>query len=115
MGGKEVEGEKEKGGRRPPSLVLFGLGGGGARGPFLPLSPFSLKAHSGPLTPRGVPVTPRYSGKMPISLGTIPISKCSHPIYQSLYLDHFDTPRHVRDHIRDSELLRYIKTHKLII
>ena len=25
------------------------------------------------------------------------------PIYQSLRLDHFETPRHVRDHIRDSK------------
>src|SRR4051812_28663897 len=31
-GGKEVEEKKERGGRRPPLLVLFGLGGG-ARGP----------------------------------------------------------------------------------
>src|SRR3954454_12567472 len=52
---------------------------------------------------------------MPISPGTIPLSKYSHPIYQSLCLDYFETPRHVRDHIRDSELLRYIKIHKLII
>ena len=36
--------------------------------------------------PEGVPVTPRYSGICPKSLG------------------HFETPRHVRDHIRDSEL-----------
>ena len=35
--GKE-EGERKEGGRRPPLLVLFGLGGRGAR---LPLSPFS--------------------------------------------------------------------------
>src|SRR3954464_15256130 len=104
-----------KGGRRPPSLVLFGLGRGGARGLLLPLSLFHLKAHVGPIIPRGVPVTPRYSGKMPISPGTIPMSKYRLPIYQSLCLDHFETPRHVRDHIRDSELLRYIKIHKLII
>src|SRR3954467_9698074 len=43
------------------------------------------------------------------------MSEYSPPIYQSLCLDHFETPRHVRDHIRDSELLRYIKIHKLII
>ena len=92
-----------KGGRRPPSLVLFGLGRGGARGPLLPPSLFSLEAHVGPITPRGVPVTSRYSGKMPISPGTIPMSKYRLPIYRSLCLDHFETPRHVRDHIRDSE------------
>ena len=33
------------------------------------------------------------------------------PIYRSLRLDHFETPRHVPDLIRDTELLRYIKTH----
>ena len=101
--GKEVEERKKKGGRRPPSLVLFGLGRGGVRGPLLPPPLFPLKAHVGPITPRGVPVTSRYSGKMPISPGTIPMSKYRLPIYRSLCLDHFETPRYVRDHIRDSE------------
>ena len=32
------------------------------------------------------------------------MSEYSRPIYHSLHLDHFETPRHVRDHIRDSEL-----------
>ena len=31
------------------------------------------------------------------------VSKHRLPIYQSLRLDHLETPRHVRDHIRDSE------------
>ena len=31
------------------------------------------------------------------------MSEYSRPIYQSLPLDHFETPRHVRDLIRDSE------------
>ena len=92
-----------KGGRRPPSLVLFGLGRGGACGPLLPPSLFSLEAHVGPITPRGVPVTSRYSGKIPISPRTLLISKYRLPIYQSLCLNHFETPRHVRDHIWDSE------------
>ena len=94
---------KRKGGRRPPFLVLFRLGGEGARGlPWPPLL-FSTKAHYGPLIPRGVPITPRYSGKIPISPGTLPISKYRLPIYQSSCLNHFETPRHVRDHIWDSE------------
>src|SRR3954470_17891073 len=42
------------------------------------------------------------------------MSEYSRPIYRSLRLDHFETPRHVSDLIRDSELLRYIKTHKFI-
>ena len=103
-GGKEEEEGKERGGRRPPSLVLFGLGRGGARSPLLPPSLFSLEAHVGPITPGGVPVTSRCSGKMPISPGMIPMSKYRLPIYQSLCLHHFETPRHVRDHIQDSEL-----------
>ena len=101
-GGKEEE-EGKEGGAPPPSLILFGLGRGGVRGPLLPPSLFSLEAHVGPITPRGVPVTSRYSGKIPISPGTIPMSKHRLPIYQSLCLDHSETPRHVRDHIRDSE------------
>ena len=64
---------------------------------------FSTKAHYGPYSSPGVPVTSRYSGKIPISPGTLPISKHRLPIYQSLRLDHFETPHHVRDHIQDSE------------
>ena len=52
-GKEEDEGKERGGGRRPPSLVLFGLGRGGARGPLLPPSLFSLEAHVGPITPRG--------------------------------------------------------------
>ena len=32
------------------------------------------------------------------------MSEYSHTIYRSLCIDHFETPRHVRDHIWDSEL-----------
>ena len=32
------------------------------------------------------------------------MSEHSHPIYRYLRLDHFETRRHVRDHIRNSEL-----------
>ena len=95
--------EEGKGGRRPPLLVLFGLGRGGVRGHLLTPFLFSLRAHEGPITPGRVPVTPRYSGKMPISPRTLPMSKHRLPIYQSLCLDHFETPRHVRNVIRDSE------------
>ncbi|EMS46399.1 Flavone O-methyltransferase 1 [Triticum urartu] len=38
-----------------------------------------------------------------ISLGTLSISKYRLPIYQFSCLDHFETPCHVCDHIRDSE------------
>ena len=43
------------------------------------------------------------------------MSEYSRPIYRSLRLDHFETPRHVPDLIRDSELLRYIKTHNITV
>ena len=120
-----------------PTSFLVGVGEGGKRGrggrkggPH-PLSnsdqrgvarllPFGLS----PLFPYG-PIRPIYSPansrnspvlrKIPESLGTFPMSEYSRPIYRSLRLDHFETPRHVPDLIRDSELLRYIKTHKLII
>ena len=82
-------------------------GEGGAAAFFLfPLKP--IKAH---YFSRNYPVL----RKIPESFGTFPMSEYSRPIYRSLHLDHFETPRHVPDLIRDSELLRYIKTHKLII
>ena len=92
--------KRRKEGAQPLPLVQFGLGLGGARGLPLPL-PYS----------RNSPVL----RKIPEPLGTFSMSEYSRPIYRSLRLDHFETPRHVPDLIRDSELLRYIKTHKLII
>ena len=79
-----------------------------------PLS-FSPMAHEDPLLPWGVPVTPRYSDKYPKRPETISVSEYYRPIYQSLSLDHFETPRHVRDIIRDFEQSSVIKSHKLII
>ena len=101
-GGKRWR-RRRKGGVPPPSPCPIRTRGRCARPlPWPPLL-FSTKAHYGPLSPRGVPVTSRYSGKIPISPGTLPISKYRLPIYQSSCLDHFETPRHVRDHIWDSE------------
>ena len=123
-------------GSRTPSF-LVGVGEGGKRGRggrkegLHPLSnsdqrgaarllPFGL-SHLfpyGPIRPIYSPANSRNSPvlrKIPESLGTFPKSEYSCPIYRSLRLDHFETPRHVPDLIRDSELLRYIKTHKLII
>ena len=102
-GGKE-EGERKERGAPPPSpCPIRTRGEGRAALPWRPLL-FSTKAHYGPLSPRGVPITPRYSGEIPISPGTLPISKYRLPIYQSSCIDHFETPRHIRDHIRESEL-----------
>ena len=104
LGGGKEGGEGEgKGGAAPPLLVQFGPEGEGARGPsWLPLS-LSTKAHKAHYFSRGGSGNPpalRFSPKSP---GTLLVSEYSHPIYQSLRLDHFETPRHVCDHIRDSE------------
>ena len=100
--------EKEKEGRgRPPSLVQFGpVHGEGAQPPMRPFSPFPY----GPLRPNTNSSNSPVLRKIPESLGTFPMSEYSLPICRSLRLDHFETPRHVPDLIRDSELLRYIKT-----
>ena len=114
-GGKKWGGRGKGGGRRPPLLVQFGPGGRRrAAHLWLPLS-LSTKAHMAHYFSRGGSGNPPVLRFSPKSPGTLPVSKYSRPIYQSLCLGHFETPRHVRDHIRDSELLRYIKTHKLII
>ncbi len=87
---------------------------GGAR-PALVASPLS------PLKPTKAHLFPRYSRnspvlrKIPESLGTFPMSEYSLPIYESLRLDHFETPRHVRDLIRDSEQSSVIKSHNSLI
>ena len=125
QGGEAQESPTPSGSRIPPPPILVGIGflegGKRERGPATSPSPnrtrgsggraaqlgqpllFSTKAHYGPNSSRGVPVTSRYSGKIPISPGTLPISKYRLPVYQSSCIDHFETPRHVHDHIQDSE------------
>ena len=103
--------EKEKEGRPPLLSPIRTSPWGGVRPPFeaflsFPVWPIKTQ-YEFPYSP-----VPR---KIPESLGTFPKSEYSRPIYRSLRLDHFETPRHVSDPIRDSELLQYIKTHKLII
>ena len=92
-------------GKTPPNLFQFGLlPKGGAPSP-CGLVCFLLMAHKAHNFSRGVPVTSRYSRKMPEPLKTFAMSEYSLPIYRSLRLDHFETPRHVPDLIRNSELL----------
>ena len=104
--------EKEKEGRAPPSLVQFGpVHGEGCGHPLRPFSTFPY----GPLRPNTNSRNSPVLRKIPESLGTFPKSEYSRPIYRSLRLSHFETPHYVPDLIRDAELLRYIKIHKLII
>ena len=93
--------EKEKEGRgRPLSLVQFGpVHGEGARPPLRPFSPFPY----GPLRPNTNSRNSPVLRKIPESLGTFPMSEYSIPIYESLPLDHLETPRHVHELIRDSK------------
>ena len=85
------------------------MGGGVATPCGLP--PLSLMAHVGPILPQGVPVTHRFSEKYLNHSESILVSEYHRPIYQSLPLDHLETPRHVRDLIRDFEQTSVTKTH----
>ena len=96
--GRKEEGERRKEGPPPPPLVQFGLGGRHLLG-----GPLSSEAHGGPLTSRGGSGNPPALRFYPKLSGTLPVSEQHGPIYQSLCLDYFETPRHVRDLIRDSE------------
>ena len=62
--------------------------------PLFPLKPTKAHMYS------RIPVTPPVLRKI---LGTFPMSEYSR-LYRSLRLDHFETPRHVPDLIRDTEL-----------
>ena len=59
--------------------------------------------------PRDPPGGP---GTLPITSETFPVTKTGLPIYKSLPLDHFGTPRDVPDLIRDSEQ-HSVTTYKL--
>ena len=115
--GKEVGRERERGAPPPPSPSPIRTRGEEARSPPLaaPLS-LSTKADMAHYFSRGCSGNPpalRFSPKSP---GTLPVSEYSRPIYQSLCLGHFETPRHVRDHIRDAELPsvhQSIQTHNI--
>ena len=106
-----TEKEKEGRGRPPPPVQIGPAHGEGCGHPLRPFSPVQYGSLSLNTNARNCPVLQKISE----SLGTFPMSEYSRPIYRSLRLDHFETPLHVPDLIRDSELLRYIKTHKLII
>ena len=108
-GGRRGRGRR-KGGPRPLPLSNSDSPWGGTPPPCgMPcLSPMAHEAH---YFPQGVPVTSWYSDKYSKHFRTIPVSEYYRPIYQSLPLDHFETPRHVCDLIRDSEQTPVIKPH----
>ena len=96
--GEGIGGEGEVAGPLFPSPIRTrGEGGAAAPWPFLlfPLKPIKAYCFS-----RNSPAL----RKIPESLGTFPMSEYSRTIYRSLCLDHFETPRHVPDLNRDSEL-----------
>ena len=100
------EGEGRKG--APLSLVKFGpVHGEGARPPLMPFSPFPY----GPLRPNMNSRNSPVLRKILESLGTFLMSEYSLPIYRSLRLDIFETPRHFFDLMRDSEQTSVTKTH----
>ena len=47
----------------------------------------------------------------PVPRGILPVSEYFNPTYQSLPLDHLETPRQVRDLIQDSEQHSVTKSH----
>ena len=95
--------ERERGAPPPSPSPIRTRGRRRAAHLWQPLS-LSTKAHMAHYFSRGGSGNPPALRFSPKSHGTLPVSKYSRPIYQSLCLDHFETPRHVRDHIRDSEL-----------
>ena len=106
--GKDREKEKERG-AVPPPLIQFGLLTWGYPCGLACLPPMAHKAH---IFPGG-----GGSGNLPVlqnspeTTRTIPVSECNLPIYEYLPLGHFESPRHVRDIIRDSEQTLVIKSH----
>ena len=116
--GKVREGERWKGGGRilpfpfslpllpsPPIRPIWGrtspLGAGLSR-------PWPNKAHIfAGACPKPLLVT-RY---VPSTPGTLPVSEYYRPIYEYLPLNHFETPRHVRGLIGDSEQHSLTKSH----
>src|SRR3954462_4501182 len=84
----------------------MGLLGGGAPA-HIGLVPFLTLAHGAlrdrwphPVDPPGPSGGP---GTIPITPKLVPMAKTALPIYNSLPPDHSETPRDIRDLIRDSE------------
>ena len=100
--GRRGEGEGKRGAPPPPQSNSDQPMGGRAASHFGP-SLLSTKAHEGPILPPANACNSPVLRKIPEPLRTFPMYEYSLPIYRSLRFDHFETPRHVRDLIRDSE------------
>ena len=73
---------------------------------------FPLLAHKAHIFCRGCPEPLPVTRYVPGTPRTLPVSEYYRPIYESLPPDHFETPRHVRDVIRDSEQHSVTTSHK---
>ena len=102
-GGKEVGRERARGAPPPSPSPIWTRGRRRAAHLWQPLS-LSTKAHMAHYFSRGGSGNPSALRFSPKSPETLLVSEYSRPIYQSLCLNHFETPRHVGDHIRVSEL-----------
>ena len=86
-----------------PSFLLLWFGPyRGRTSPFV-ADVFPLLAHKAHIACRGLPGTPSGDPIRTRYPRTLPVSKYYRPIYESLPLDRFETPRHVSDLIQDSE------------
>ena len=75
---------------------------GGRTSPFV-AGVFPLLVHKAHIACRGCPEPLPVTRYVPGTPRTLPVLEYYRPIYESLPIDHFETPRHVRDLIRDSE------------
>ena len=101
---KEAECEKGKKGFSSPFLILLGRPIWGAHQPLV-AGAFTLLAHKAHIFCRGC------AEPLSVPPETLPMSEYYRHIDQSLPLDHFKTPPHVYDLIRDCEQHSFTKSH----
>ena len=99
-GRKERERERERGAVPPSPSPIRTPPREGAR----PLLAAALSLPPGPIIPPGGSVNPPGTPVNSETFHNTSGVEYSRPIYQSLCLGHSETPRHVRNLIRDSEL-----------
>ena len=101
--GKGKRGRGRGKGAAPPSPSPTRIPLGRGRATSWLLSSLSPQGPPRPNTSPGGSGNPPALGLIRNFSGTLSVSEYSRPIYQSLRLDHLETPCHVRDHTRDSE------------